>query len=882
MSPSRKWAIRNPLAAASAVNSPSGQRIWQVVIGLVSVLIVVGIWALAHERVQYEHDRALATELGRNDNLAQLHSQRTTQGIELFDNWLRVLRRDLLAGKLPRDLGPLLRDFGLDLSHVTVISAIGPDGYILASTAPQMQQSFADREYFQTHRFDPSDRLLVGKPIKGRLTGSWVVSLTRRIDSPTGAFGGVMFVGLDASYLASLEAGTIGPNSVLALVGRDGIARARRLGGQITYGDDVSRSMVFSQVQHAPSGHFVGRAGVDGVIRATSYRLLDNYPLIAVVSTAVDDIYEQTQGHDRAVYSTATAGSLLVLALGLTAIYMVRRNTLELARATSGARTLAEANRLLTVSESRANQLIETTPAGMLVVDDAGLVVRANAHADRMFRCEPGRLVGRRVDEFVPEAWREAHPAHRQAYAKEGATRVMGKARDLFAIRDDGSSFPILVGLARLSSDQGMQTIASIADISERKALELELERHRDTLEEQVRARTAELLLARDEAQRSANAKAQFLANMSHELRTPMNGVLGMAHLLRLTKVTSQQVSLLDKMELSGRHLLGVINNILDVSKLDAGKFKLDEHDFRLDDLVRQVTSLIEDRVKSKGLSFEVDVEPLPSPLRGDSQRLAQALLNYLDNAVKFTSVGTIGMSCRVQEQTDVDCVLRFEVSDTGIGLSPEQRSRIFEAFEQADNSTTRAFGGTGLGLTIVRGIAEQLGGGAGVVSRSGAGSTFWLTARLGKAHSQPTRQVQPEDATEALIRRDHAGKRILLVEDDEVNRELARLLLQAVGLNVVAVENGEQALKWAEEGEFALIMMDVQMPIMDGIEATIAIRKLPRHQNTPIVATTANAFAEDKQQCLDAGMDDFLAKPFDFHVMYRILLKWLEHGPRP
>ncbi len=425
-------------------------------------------------------------------------------------------------------------------------------------------------------------------------------------------------------------------------------------------------------------------------------------------------------------------------------------------------------------------------------------------------------------------------------------------------------------------------------DITERKLAEAELDQHRYHLEEQVQARTAELAQAKTAAEAANRAKSTFLANMSHEIRTPMNGILGMAHLLRREGANAQQMERLDKMDAAAKHLLGIINDILDISKIEAGKFKLDEMPLSIGSMVANVSSILFERAATKGLQLRLETETVRPNLLGDPTRLQQALLNYATNAIKFTEKGSVTLRTRKLEETSESVLLRFEVEDSGIGIPPEAMSRLFKAFEQADSSTTRKYGGTGLGLAITRRLAELMGGEAGAESTPGAGSTFWFTARLRYGNPglfEPKAQTAQVDA-EALIRKHHAGSRILVVDDEPMNQEIARMQLEATGLVVDAAADGEQALAMAQGQPYAAIFMDMQMPTMDGLEATRRIRELSCYRRIPIIAMTANAFAEDKARCLDAGMDDFLVKPFDPDTLFAMLLRWLNqsdsHGTRP
>lgn len=405
------------------------------------------------------------------------------------------------------------------------------------------------------------------------------------------------------------------------------------------------------------------------------------------------------------------------------------------------------------------------------------------------------------------------------------------------------------------------------------------------SLEETVATRTRELAAAKEAAESASRAKSAFLANMSHELRTPMNGVMGMLELARRRMSDPKGLDHLEKAKTAATNLLAVLNDILDLSKIEAERMVLEDIPLQIAGIVANLTSVLGHKAEEKGLRLETDVPAELSllPLKGDPLRLGQILLNLAGNAIKFTEHGHVRLRVRSVKETPEAVQVRFEIIDTGIGIDPEAQSRLFTSFEQADNSTTRKYGGTGLGLAICKRLVQLMGGEIGVESAPGAGSTFWFCIPLGRRTLDavpPAPTFEPTEA-ERQLRRDHAGTRVLLAEDEPVNREVSCGLLGDVGLTVDTAADGRQALAMARQNRYDLILMDMQMPNLNGIDATRSIRAASLNRDTPILAMTANAFDDDRQACLAAGMNDHIAKPVDPDRLYETLLKWLKQAGR-
>jgi PAS domain S-box-containing protein len=515
-------------------------------------------------------------------------------------------------------------------------------------------------------------------------------------------------------------------------------------------------------------------------------------------------------------------------------------------------------------NEARMRAIFDSTNEGIISANEDSMIVSFNQAAERIFGFQADEVVGQPLAMIFPTAHRLRCAEYVEKYLYSGENTVIGTTVEIEGERKNGEVFPMELSVGEATLDGKRIFTGIVQDITQRK---------------QAEAEANAALLAKNDAETASRAKSVFLANMSHEIRTPLTAIIGFGEtLLQSDQTMSERLDAVMTIIRSGHHLLNLINDILDISKIEAGRLEVEAVMVNPFHLLNDVVHIIKPQVSEKGLSFDVNYHyPLPATINSDFLRLKQILLNLCSNAIKFTGQGHI----LINVDSDIDQrVMTFEVIDTGIGLNEKETGKIFNAFTQADPSTTRRFGGTGLGLSLSQQLAKLLGGEITVETEPGAGSKFTLTIKTGAIDRNNLLYSDAQlpiarDANDLILNELSLKGRVLLAEDNNANQRLISLMLRKMGVTVDLAANGEEAVKMALQGHYNLVLMDMQMPIMDGVEAVTILKK--NDYRVPIVALTANAMQEDKDKCFKAGCVEFVTKPISRESLFSVASRYLE-----
>ena len=818
---------------APALPSPRIHRVLAPLRGKVGhlglmALCVALIWASIAIHLHEKSAESLRQATSDTQNYAHAFEQNIVRTLDAIDQTLLFVRELYARDPAHFDLTTWARNRQFVRGLTFQISVIDRDGILIQSNLGRVAApvDLSDRPHVRAQRDSSDDQLFISPPLVGRVSGKVSLNASRKILDAEGRYAGTVVVSIDpydiTRFYETLDIG----DGVVLLVGDDGIVRARAPTIANTLGRMLDAAAKARLVGGPVSGSFVSKSPVDGVVRLLSFRRVTDYPLTVAVGLALDEVYAGYERERVEYFGVGACLTLLVLAVGAVLV----RQRARLVR-----------------SQMALTATLENISQGILMKDADGRVPVINHRAAELLGL-PRALLRRQpmfrdivnwqmqTGEFGPVE--QMDPTFRR-FVEHG--EMDGTAKVYERVRPNGTVLEIRTQL--LPDGREVRTYT---DITSRRANE------------------EALAAARDAAEAAGRARGEFLAVMSHEIRTPMNGILGVAGLLMDMKLGEMERGYVRILLDSGNHLLQLINDILDFTRLDAGRLELEESAFDLPALLRATVDLLASEARAKGLSLTLEIAPtLPARVVGDARRLRQVLLNLLGNAVKFTATGGVRLAATRIGATDGHIRVGFAVADTGIGIPPEALGKLFTEFTQVDSSISRRFGGSGLGLAISRRLAERLGGTITAESTQGAGSTFRfeVTLREAGADAAPASPEPPAAAPSA----GPAPLRVLVAEDNATNRLVVMRMLERMGHTVEAVENGREAVAAVARGAYDVVLMDMMMPEMDGLAATAAIRALPGPvARTPILGLTAAAMRADEEACLAAGMDDFATKPIN------------------
>jgi PAS domain S-box-containing protein len=528
-------------------------------------------------------------------------------------------------------------------------------------------------------------------------------------------------------------------------------------------------------------------------------------------------------------------------------------------------REVADRTRQFAESEERLRKIFEQSPDAVFVLDREGNVVSANTSACELVKMGKQELLAKRVHDLVPAQFSGEVDTNMDQWFNGELEQCEG-----VSMAADGSIKPI--EMTGTLQDIGGRNLLQlhVRDITLRKEAEDKLHAARQMAEEAKQMAEN----AREIAENASQAKSEFLANMSHEIRTPLNGIVGMAQLLSDTPLTSEQNNCVETIQQSTSGLIKIINHVLDISKIEAGQMDVRESSIDLRDMCNNLFYLFQSQAEINGIALKCECqENVPLYVLGDEGLIEQVLVNLLGNALKFTHRGSVTLNIECHKKSPDGAELYFQVIDTGIGIEKEKQQTIFDKFIQVDGSAKRLYGGTGLGLAISKKLIELMGGRIGLISNIGKGSTFFFNLTLEQS-AHPATIKEPESARAKTVRR--AGVKVLLVEDNIVNQKVATAILKKAGCYVDTADNGQDAIQQIRRETYDVVLMDCQMPVMDGFEATARIRAMEKPMcDIPIIAITAHAMKDDKQKCLDGGMDDYIPKPVSRQALIDLVNKF-------
>lgn len=849
---------------------------WIILCGL---LLIIGIVAATTFMINDFREKALAESERELENTVLLVSRHMDQQFEEFsDGQVR------LANRLSVSEFESAADFKVHMSTPAIrmllnneisgdfdpsdVFLFDVDGNVINTSQPGPLPStnISESEYFKAFRSNSTAATTLVHSVRSVVTGKRTNVLARKLTNANGVFLGVLTRRVEAyKFEKFMEAVMLGQGSAITMVHRNGDVFARVPRDEDLIGKSIADDPVFKQAATTSGPATVRLTGqAYDEDRLASARQLRNYPIWIMASMTTDVALTNWREQTR----------LLIVVAGLLAAVMVAVFLL-IGWRWSQERRISEQR--LALGKQRLDDALTSMSQGLCMFDKAHKLVISNPQFREIYRLdERDVLPGASIDALLRRAIANGS---RFEVAEDEAGRVKTWQEHRLARLADGRTISIR---SAPTPDDGW--VCTHEDISDRELAAAtladrvaELTHARNSLEKQKREliETTEALSAsRDAAEAASRAKSDFLAMMSHEVRTPMAGMMGMIDLLAGTELDDEQRDLANIAHESANNLLGVVNNILDFSKLEAGNVTPESIPFSLKQSVGAIVKLLGLKASGKGLQLETSVSSeIPEYLNGDPSRIGQILLNLVGNAIKFTEHGSVRIEASHAVAANDQVELRIRVIDSGPGIAPDAQASLFSPFTQADSSVSRKYGGTGLGLAICKQLCRTMGGDIGVESEPGRGSVFWFTVRCAPCAEPPVVAAPPLAPQDASAESD---LKILVAEDSPIIRTLISKLLARLGFQANLVGNGAEALEAVQKDRYDLVLMDMQMPVMDGITATKAIRNLPGpEREIPVIALTANALLGERESCLSAGMNAFLTKPIQPNALRAAILHW-------
>ncbi|HUB12057.1 MAG TPA: ATP-binding protein [Acetobacteraceae bacterium] len=881
--------------AAPASSDPplrSGRWLMLACAGLIALCLTGAGLATWHMRRE-----ALARYQQTETNLGFALAEQTARTIQSIDLALQLVRSQVLAAGIVnaaefdaslanQSMVEALRNRLTNLPQVAGITLVDADGHVVVTSngLPEQTDDVSAREFFAWFRDHKADVAFISPPVQAGLLKRWTFYVVRRVAAPDGSTIGFVGGALSLSYFEELyRAVARDEATAINLTRGDGTILVRYPDFPKYVGRQIPRGSAWHGVAAAGGGMYRSKGDLTGDPHWVSVHPLPSFDLAVDVSFSEAAALGTWRRQAVAIGIVTTAIILILVLLFRALLTQFRRLALSEA---SLAQRNHEHEAVRARLESQAEELrcsqadaaeksgtlqttLEFMDQGIMMVDADRRVAVCNAHAMQMLDLPVALMAGRpHFTDVLAHQWQTQEfaltPERLQAFIRSGG--ILDQPHVYERRRPNGSVLEI-----RSAPLPGGGVVRTYTDVTERKAAE-----------ERVTAAHAQAEAARAAAEQANRAKTDFLTNISHEIRTPMNGIIGMNELLLRSELSDTQRDCALTVRDSAAALLRVIDDVLDIAKLEAGKIELDPSDFDLGETIEATAALLAPRAKEKGLALTTRLEPgTRQRFHADAIRLRQVLLNLLGNAIKFTEHGSVTVTARLLPEPLPDRGRRveIEVADTGIGISEASRDRLFHKFTQADSSISRRFGGTGLGLAITRELLTLMGGTIAVSSTQGQGSRFSVALPLAPARAS---QGSTDDQTPMDSALPGQSLRVLVADDNGVNQRLVTALLQAIGHTAEVVSNGREAVEAVLRGRFDVVLMDVQMPVMDGVRATRRIRALPPPANAvPIIALTADAVSGAEERYRGAGMDGYLSKPLSPDTL-AATLDAIVRGDRP